>query len=273
MDRRPRSTRPAAPPLTAIADPLLAAASYDEALAAASGAASYEEALAAITAALAATDTAALEDAVARGSLLARAVALSADADETAALSAEADETVAAMSEGTRAKLSDVARGRSREKGRFADEPDKESKRDSARRAHTRQWVEDTLKQGAIPADALEVGVATPRVIHEIEKTGPKVRSAKVAFEHGHTRHMFAGHGVETEKDRGQVPITPDDVHDAARLLAAAHQIGPATDRRMHASSPPRFEAISEVAGYRHNLLIEIQRKGIVVRDMWKSKL
>lgn len=91
--------------LTPVADPLLAAAG---------GAASYEEALAAITATLAATDTAALENAVARGSLLARA--------ETAAARSAANEALAAHSDDTRAKLADVARRRQREKGRFAEE-------------------------------------------------------------------------------------------------------------------------------------------------------
>ena len=144
-------------------------------------------ALAAITAALAATDTAALEDAVARGSLLARA--------ETAAAHLAANEALAAHSDDTRAKLADVARRRSRQRGRFANEVGKLVQAAEENRDQQETHDLGPLDRSNIEAVQRDVGV-------DLGGYRRVVRDDML-------RHALKSHGLaEKELARGQLPLT-----------------------------------------------------------------
>jgi SPP1 gp7 family putative phage head morphogenesis protein len=173
----------------------------------------------------------------------------------------------------TRAKLSRIAALRNRIMGRFADEAGLTG-REAARLAHTRQWIADTIAPRAMQAEPLQLGRVSQRTVARIEAEGLKVHSAEVVLEHGHTRHMFSRHGGEGERRRGQEPITADDAHDLPRILNEHGSLRHVTDfKGRHRSSAPRLEISSTVDGYRHELVVEIQQKGLVPRTHWKVPL
>lgn len=169
----------------------------------------------------------------------------------------------------TRAKLSRIAQLRKRIGGRFADEL--QTQREAARLAHTRQWVADTVKPGAVAAEPLDLGQVSPRTAAQMEGFGVQLHSRAVMLEHGHTRHMFRKHGGASEANRGQVALTADDAHALPRILDSWDEVKHlATFPGQHRSSPQRFDILSTVDGHRYQLLVEIQQKGIVPRTMWK---
>jgi hypothetical protein len=162
--------------------------------------------------------------------------------------------------------------GRDPRTGRWVDEG-KRTKRDDLRLDHTRQWVGDATKPDANPGPALQVGTASPRTMGRLQDLGLKVHSPNVMLEHGHTRHTISGHGAASEGDRGQRPVTADDLHRTPDLLNRADSISLVTDeRRLHRSSAPRVEVFANANGERYELLFEMQRKGIVLRDVWIKK-
>ncbi|MFZ1828319.1 MAG: hypothetical protein WAW42_06030 [Candidatus Competibacteraceae bacterium] len=58
-----------------------------------------------------------------------------------------------------------------------------------------------------------------PAVIAQVSALGIRMKGEQVALDHDYTRHTLLHHGSESERNRGQVPITEDDLALAAMIL------------------------------------------------------
>lgn len=157
--------------------------------------------------------------------------------------------------------------------GRWVDEG-KRTKREDLRLAHTRQWVEDTIAPGATHHGNLPLGRLTGAARARMEAADMPPKGDVLALAPNHTIHMMREHGTPHETRRGQLPITADDLHNAPRLINAAQNWTRSLKyRNQRSTDAPRGTALVQMDGHEFELLVEQQRIGPMLRDMWKWKL
>lgn len=125
-------------------------------------------------------------------------------------------------------------------------------------------WDAPKDKQPPLP-----VGLLEPVVITQVSALGIRMKGHQVALDHDYTRHALLHHGRETERNRGQEPITEDDLALAAVILNQSQNI--------KLGAPPkskngawRLEVIEEVGAYRYTVVYEVRRVGVVVFTVFK---
>jgi hypothetical protein len=108
-----------------------------------------------------------------------------------------------------------------------------------------------------------------PAVIAQVSALGIRMKGEQVALDHDYTRHTLLHHGSESERNRGQVPITEDDLALAAMILNQSQNIKPGIPPKSK-NGALRLEVVEDVGAYRYTVVYEVRRAGAVVFTMFK---
>ncbi|RUQ40029.1 MAG: hypothetical protein EKK69_07025 [Candidatus Competibacteraceae bacterium] len=115
----------------------------------------------------------------------------------------------------------------------------------------------------------LPVGNISPAVLTQADALGILIKGQNIALDHDYTRHTLLHHGSPSERDRGQEPISDDDLALAGTILNQTQNLKPGTPSKSK-NGCLRLEVTEEVGAYRYTVVYEVRRAGVVVYTMFK---
>lgn len=115
----------------------------------------------------------------------------------------------------------------------------------------------------------LPVGDINPAVLTQANALGILIKGQNIALDHDYTRHTLLHHGSSSERNRGQEPISDDDLALAGTILNQTKNLKPGTPPKSK-NGCLRLEVIEEVGAYRYTVVYEVRRSGVVVYTMFK---
>lgn len=135
--------------------------------------------------------------------------------------------------------------------------------------AATRNFTKGCIDAPRDKQPPLAVGYVDSAIAAQVDVLGIPIQGKQVALDHDYTRHTLLHHGSPSERQRGQEPITEDDLALAAVILNQSQNIKPGTPQKSK-NGAWRLEVIEEVGAYRYTVVYEVRRASVVVYTMFK---
>lgn len=139
-----------------------------------------------------------------------------------------------------------------------------DTSRSSSVRSFVREAETSTVKQ-----PALALGKVPPSLGIELEGIGLRGNGKVLALDHDNTRHILRKHGSESERLRGQAPITGEDFALLPDILAQRGALSRG-DPPMAKDGAPLVEKRSIFNGFLYVVTMKIRRNDVTVYTMYK---
>jgi len=115
----------------------------------------------------------------------------------------------------------------------------------------------------------LILGPVSASIETALETLGAKPGRRSYALDHDYTIHIHDSHGLEKERQRGQIPITAEDIAKIGQLVESSSVLDPGDPT--HSRNGAMRVAVAVIdGGYRYGIALEVRKRTLVPCTIFK---